>query len=306
MRQPQCKVFWSSRHFIIILHVGYLWLALLQLDTVPGNCWIFHRTFQMQSKMIIPTIPNCCKNCRNNSGSREGTASAGRKRHAVATWTGILVVRICGIFFSVGLQVLMFWFCQGVPRALCCACKNTLSPCQESPFWSFFFYRIFLGNGVQNAKVAKKSRNECNKRLSDPHLKPSKGGWLYKWSLFGMKRHVSQQPKSNQTIEKIFPSAKATTTAPTMAAPTDVGTMTGAQRLRAEWAYSLLVLWRLMTWYRRYSSLFLFRFCHWRYILLRFRILWDPLDDLLRERPSTFFDNEWDDWTITITTNYLL
>lgn len=58
----------------------------------------------------------------------------------------------------------MFWFCQGVPRALCCACKNTISPSQESPFWSFFFYRIFLGNGVQNAKVAKKSRNECNKR----------------------------------------------------------------------------------------------------------------------------------------------
>lgn len=66
---------------------------------------------------FLPSL-NCCKNCRNNSGSRDGTASAGRKRHAVATWTGILVVRICRIFFSVGLQVLMFWFCQGVPRAL--------------------------------------------------------------------------------------------------------------------------------------------------------------------------------------------
>ena len=183
MRQPQCKVFWSSRHFIIILHVGYLWLALLQLDTVPGNCWIFHRTFQMQSKMIIPTIPNCCKNCRNNSGSREGTASAGRKRHAVATWTGILVVRICGIFFSVGLQVLMFWFCQGVPRALCCACKNTLSPCQESPFWSFFFLQDF-------------SRQRCAKRQS--------GQEKQKWMQQKVVGSTSQTFKGRLTLQVIF------------------------------------------------------------------------------------------------------
>ena len=81
-----------------------------------------------------------CKNRRNNSGSRDGTASAGRKRHAVATWTGILVVRtVEGLveFLSLGLQVLMFWFLSGCPkRSVSRVHEHTLSPFQESPFLS--------------------------------------------------------------------------------------------------------------------------------------------------------------------------